>query len=625
MANIAFGSKYFIFSKFSSIPKTSRIEQERANLVKEFNDFNDFAKSEELNDFKTLENYLDSSEHKDLIASNQADKKREQDKIKSYETQKKSKKFRDYFKFKDSPKLRSYLSFSESQELRDYEELEKHVTSPEFENKKRSLEDQKVAEENKIKEFATLKKSKPIKDYFRMKESSKLKEFNTISSSSDLERYLELEKFVNSGEFQKVKNSADPKEYKNSPEFKKEQEYEKLKKSRNIKFYFKFKDSAKYENYLAFKKSNELEKYNALQEYLNSSDHKDKLANAKKGLEELNGQLKDYQQKKKSSTIKTYYKFHNSQKFKDFQAFEKSKELADYIELEKYLASEEHKETIISIEEKEKAEADKKKKYEDFKNSKKYKWYLSVKDSNKFDELKKWKLVFEDDFTDGELNTDKWMTRYLWGDKFINDAYALEADKAFPTDGNNVELSNSSLRIVTRKEQTEGKVWKQPFGFIPQQFNYTTGLISTAKSHRQKFGKFEAKIKVNYAKPVNYNFWMVSEKNLPHVDILKLNKKKTKVELAHHTGDLTNGSGPDTIKSEFSGLDVAQDYFIYTFIWTPDKLTWKINDVIVNEQKKNIPQEEMYLVFSSSMTGKVDGGGLPASLEIDWVRCYKEV
>ena len=42
MANIAFGSKYFIFSKFSSIPKTSKIEADRANLIKEFNDLNEF-------------------------------------------------------------------------------------------------------------------------------------------------------------------------------------------------------------------------------------------------------------------------------------------------------------------------------------------------------------------------------------------------------------------------------------------------------------------------------------------------------------------------------------------------------------------------------------------------------
>ncbi len=31
------------------------------------------------------------------------------------------------------------------------------------------------------------------------------------------------------------------------------------------------------------------------------------------------------------------------------------------------------------------------------------------------------------------------MTRYFWGDKLLNDAYALEHDKAFPTDGKNIE------------------------------------------------------------------------------------------------------------------------------------------------------------------------------------------
>lgn len=503
MANIAFGSKYFIFSKFSSIPKTSKIEQERASLIQEFNDLNEFIKSEELKEYNTLESYFNSKEYKQFSTSIQSQKKTEQTEVKKYESQKKSKKIKGYFKFKESQKLKDYNLFAESNDLARFNELKETVSASDFSSRKNKLENE-------------------------------------------------------------------------------------LKK--------------------ADKKENQTEELNKNKQEL---DNIHKLEN-------------EFKQLSKSRQIKSFFKLQKSQKFKDFQTFEKSKELADYLNLEKYLASDEHKEILRSIEEKEKDEADKKKKFEDFKASKKFKWYLSVKDSNKFDILKKWEVVFEDDFSSGELDTEKWMTRYLWGDKLINDAYALETDKAFPTDGNNIEFSNNSLKIVTRKENTEGKVWKQPFGFVPQEFDYTTGLISTAKSFRQKYGKVEAKIKVNYAKPVNYNFWMASEKNLPHVDILKLNKKKTKVESAHHTGDLAE-KGPNSIKSEFSGLDVAQDYFIYTFLWTPDKLVWKINDVVVNEQKKNIPQEEMYLVFSSSMTGKADGSGLPASLEIDWVRCYKEV
>jgi len=67
MANISFGSKYFIFSKFSSIPKTSKIEQDRANLRNEFNEFNEFCNSDELKDFIELGKYLESKEHKNLI------------------------------------------------------------------------------------------------------------------------------------------------------------------------------------------------------------------------------------------------------------------------------------------------------------------------------------------------------------------------------------------------------------------------------------------------------------------------------------------------------------------------------------------------------------------------------
>ena len=163
-----------------------------------------------------------------------------------------------------------------------------------------------------------------------------------------------------------------------------------------------------------------------------------------------------------------------------------------------------------------------------------------------------------------------------------------------------------------------------PFGFIPQEFEYTTGLVSTARSHRQKFGKIEAKIKVNFAKPVNYNFWMASEKNLPHVDILRLQDKKSKVDVGHVYNQGKGDSSPARNASKFTGLDVSQDFFIYTLEWSKSKLTWKINEVVVHEQSNNIPNEEMYLVFSSGITGKPSDAGLPASMEIDWVRCYQE-
>lgn len=465
MANIAFGSKYFIFSKFSSIPKTSKIEQDRANLQKEYEDFIAFGKSEELENFNELGKYLESKEYIHRV------------------------------------------------------------------NK---LQEQQKAEEKRAKQFESQGKSPKFKKHFKFRESSKLKQHQAYADSKEYKRYLEL------------KNSK------------------------------QLKDDEKLQ--------------------------------------------KDLSSLEKSGSIKRYFKFESSQKYKDFQSFETSKELADHLKLGEYLKSTEHADLLKEANQKLEAENEKKKQFEAFKNSKKYKWFSELQNSNKFEELKSWEVVFEDDFN-GKLNREKWLTRYFWGDKLFNDAYALESDKAFPTDGKNLETGNT-LKIVTKRENVEGKVWKMPFGFVPQNYEYTTGMINTAKSHRQKYGKIEAKIKINFAKAVNYNFWMASEKMLPHIDILKLEQKKSKAQQSHHFG---NAKDAQHTQAAFSGLDLDQDFFIYTLEWTKDKLIWKINGIVVNEQTKGVPQEPLFLTLSCGITGKPSDAGLPANMEIDWVRCYQKV
>jgi beta-glucanase (GH16 family) len=505
MANIAFGSKYFIFSKFSTIPKTSKIEQDRADLAKEYSDYKEYKKSAELKEFEELNAYIESQDHKERLLRVRKNKAAEEDKIKTYGDQKKSKKFKAFYKFGESQKLKDYNTIAASDDLKKYNELKALTTSADFSSRKHKLE-------QAIKEAG----SKDKKDQGGQKKAELEKQLNEL---------LQQEK-----------------------------QFKQLSKSRNIKFYFKFG---------------------------------------------------------------------NSQKFKDFTAFEKSEELADHLALEKYLASDEHKEKLNALNASEAEENNKIKKHQEYKSSKKYKWYQEVKGSGKFDEMKKWKVLFEDDFSKGSLDAQKWMTRYYWGDKLMNDAYAHEFDRAFPTDGKNIEVSKT-LKIITRKEKTEGKKWKIPFGFVPQEFEFTTGLVSTAKTFRMKYGKVEAKIKVNFAKPVNYNFWMASENNLPHVDIMKLRKKKSKVDVGLAYGKITDEKGPTKKTAEFTGLDVSQDFFIYTLEWTKDKLTWKINDIVVNDQTQGVPHEEMYLVFSSSITENTNGSRLPASMEVDWVRCYQE-
>ena len=70
-------------------------------------------------------------------------------------------------------------------------------------------------------------------------------------------------------------------------------------------------------------------------------------------------------------------------------------------------------------------------------------------------------------------------------------------------------------------------------------------------------------------------------------------------------------------------LELANEYYIFTLEWTAEKMVWMINDMVVKEEKENIPDVPMYIVFSLGATETPADKGIPACMEIDWVRGYR--
>jgi beta-glucanase (GH16 family) len=168
------------------------------------------------------------------------------------------------------------------------------------------------------------------------------------------------------------------------------------------------------------------------------------------------------------------------------------------------------------------------------------------------------------------------------------------------------------MRIITRKEDGEGKIWDPEVGFRPIDFSYSSGLINTGKSFRQLHGLFEAKIRISNNSEVLNAFWMVGDKMLPHVDIVNAQKK-----LAF--GTISENS---TFKRTLGRSRFASDYYIFSLEWMADKIVWKINGLEIGTVKNNIPQEEMYININAGLYKDMESG-LPSDMEIDWVRCYK--
>ena len=306
--------------------------------------------------------------------------------------------------------------------------------------------------------------------------------------------------------------------------------------------------------------------------------------------------------------------------YQEYLEYSQSDELARFEFLNKYLNSPEFEEKENNPEVSREEIAEVKNEFKRIKKSPKLIAYLKSKSREaKFVPLKTWKLEFEDHFTGDKLDYKKWLTRYYWGDKLLNDGYTLPGDQQCNTNGKNLSLSGSKLSIVTKKEVTKGFMWDPVYGFILRDFPYTSGTINTGKSFRQMYGKVEAKIKVPKGKAY-HAFWLAGEQMTPQVNIFKYSKKK--FYLGNFWGNIADNKGIQKDHTKITG-DFAGRYCIFSLEWTPKHLEWSINGVVYKTSSRGIPFEPMYIAFGSGVENDTRLSK-QVKLEIDWVRFYSK-
>jgi beta-glucanase (GH16 family) len=452
--------------------------------------------------------------------------------------------------------------FSQSKELTGFLELEKTVLSPEFALRKKSIVRSRFSdtpEFSKEKEYLHLKKQKEIQRYYKLKDSVELRDFLEFDRSYDLKHFHTLENLVQSEDYARIKNELGRKKFKRSPEYEKFLEYKALKKSERIREYFAFKLSRDYVNFTLLIGSEKIALFEQLQKFVRSEEFK---------------KVKEYM------ILPGRTKLELSEEFKMEQ------------------------------------------KYLELKKSDKFKWYFKTRNSNKFDGIKSWKLTFSDEFESHHLDNKKWLTRYFWGETLLHDSYVNEGEMQFFPGGQNIQVANSVLKIITRKQKYSGKRWNPAIGFYPHEFEYTAGIINSGGKFRQQYGLFEAKIRFNLNHPVSHAFWMISDLMMPHIDIARATKK---IKVGSYFGNPNVKGGVDKRASSLSRNRYGSDFQIFSLEWSQDKLVWKINGVTIYSTTQGVPQVPMYVNMSSSLYQDVNGSVLPAEVDVDWIRCYKHM
>jgi hypothetical protein len=519
------------------------------------------------------------------------------------------------------------LSFSNSEVLARYITLDGLVNSSDFIQKCKEIKSLRYKDSEEYsneKEFNSLQKSRDIVLYFKTISGNALKRFKEMDGSSKINEFEALEKFIDSPAFRE-KQKMKPITFKDTDEYRKLDEYKALKRDPEIKAFLK--PPRKHRSF--FKRSKNTSQTNVEKIKTKSIlrfEELDRLVKspeflAKKRMKPITfkdseeyKKLIEYKRLKGTIEIKEFYKFKSSKEYSNFLNIDGSARLKRYHELKEYVATSEfkqRKEYLLDKKRFEKTEMFKEiKEYERLKKNEDIIWYFKIRDSDKFDILKHRELTFSDEFDSEKLDTKKWLTNYYWGEKLLKDRYSVESDLQAYTEKENFEVRSSILRINTKPQRITGKVWSAKNGFTSKEFSYTSGLINSGNSFRQKYGVFTAKIKLGNPSAKNA-FWMLADKITPHLDICRTSSGKVWFDYFSTRGSTSKTS----IGSRYSN-----DYYIYTLEWTSDKLVWKINNTEVFSQTSDVPQEPMYVLLAGGLDKPING---LTSMEIDWVRIYK--
>lgn len=257
-------------------------------------------------------------------------------------------------------------------------------------------------------------------------------------------------------------------------------------------------------------------------------------------------------------------------------------------------------------------------------------------------EEEKWLLVWEDAFSGSHLDESKW--NYGEGNGHVEGIPGWGNGEKQYHQKANVEVVNGRLIITGRKERVE-----DAYGI----YDYTSALIDTKGKFSQKYGRFEAKMKLPAGQGYWPAFWLMPLEDVyggwaasGEIDVMEAaGANLHKISGALHFG----GEWPENVyktREYWFPADVdITDFNLYSVEWEPEEIRWYVNDEIyqritswystdpITDEQYHYPapfDQEFYLIFDLSIGGHYGGDPdqtteFPGQMVVDYVKVYKSI
>ena len=235
-------------------------------------------------------------------------------------------------------------------------------------------------------------------------------------------------------------------------------------------------------------------------------------------------------------------------------------------------------------------------------------------------------LVMEDEFdADNFLFPGVWT--YDIGRGPNNDGWGNNEEQYYTDRPENVKVENGMLKITALRESYMGA-------------NYTSGRILTKGLFEQKYGRFEARIKLPWGQGLWPAFWLLGA-NLDQVgwpqcgeiDIMEnRGQEPTKIAGTVHGPGYSAG---DSVSKEYTLENDRFDtgFHIFGIEWGPNYINFYVDDVLYNQITPDdvsgewVFNQPFYIILNVAVGGNYvgnvgDNTVFPQTMYVDYVRVY---
>ena len=239
-------------------------------------------------------------------------------------------------------------------------------------------------------------------------------------------------------------------------------------------------------------------------------------------------------------------------------------------------------------------------------------------------ELKKWELIWEEDFNkDGVLDDTKWNVIQRnsadWGNTLSNhdDCILIKDGKAYLRGIVNDDLESDTSRYLTGGINTKGKfAWQYGKVEIYAKLESAKGAWPAMwmLANQPKYGRYPRNGEIDLMEHLNYEDKFYQTVHSYYTLVLKEKKNPP-----YYTTTKTN----------------TEEYNTYGMEWFPDKMVFTLNGVetfvypmLKDADSNQWPFDQpFYLMIDQqlggSWVGEVDPDDLPVQMIVDWVKVYE--